>query len=222
MPLAVLCHLFAARVFYGQLEAPSSSSSSAAGEFVVPSLDFGSQDDDGQKFVVWSFWINAPLTLLFILREWPRWARSTPPLSSSPSSASSDISQEGGAKILVGRAIAGSVWSADAEEAGHGGAGPAGLGPSGASIGGEESPSNKALMLSYRELERDLSTAGRTGATLFGTRHGRLRPGAAGRRRDGRGRELPLRGFEPLPVREKVLLQWTPLPKYDSIVLYYN
>jgi hypothetical protein len=32
----------------------------------------GSQDADGITFVRWSFWVNTPLTLFFMARQWPK------------------------------------------------------------------------------------------------------------------------------------------------------
>lgn len=95
MPLAVLLHILAARVFFSQLRAPSTGVSlsaefhspvtypsnatlsdylrSAASAFGhVPTTSFGSEDEDGLNFVLWSTWVNGPLAMIFIIREWPR------------------------------------------------------------------------------------------------------------------------------------------------------
>eukprot|EP00900_Chrysochromulina_parva_P027427 jgi/Chrpa1/9318/Chrysochromulina_OHIO_Genome00018478-RA len=98
MPLAVLLHILAARVFFSQLRAPSTGVSlsaefrspityssnatlsdylrSAASAFGhVPTTSFGSEDEDGLNFVLWSTWVNGPLAMIFIIREWPTFFR---------------------------------------------------------------------------------------------------------------------------------------------------
>jgi hypothetical protein len=171
MPLAVLFHLMAARVFFAQLRAPSDAADASDAprtwhDYLLPSLRFGSEADDGLNFVSWSIWINAPLTLLFIAREWPRFGPATsakaPPPTRPPASdtaaASSDATATtattaagspekvggiGRGRAIIGRAIAGSVWTRlEEHEAG-------------------ESSSNRAFDLSYSELVASYSRAGR-------------------------------------------------------------
>ena len=69
MPLAVLFHLFAAYLFFSQLGVVSLGFGSLLNT-TLPG--FGSMTDDGLTFVQWSVWINLPLTLFFIAREWPK------------------------------------------------------------------------------------------------------------------------------------------------------
>lgn len=69
-----------------------------------------SEADDGLQFVSWSTWINVPLVLVFMLREWPKFGKPPPP----PESTGTPPSPDGApmrAGALVGRAVAGSVWS---------------------------------------------------------------------------------------------------------------
>ena len=65
MPLAVLCHLFATRVFFSELGVGSITQ--------LPSLGLGLRSEDGLIFVQWSLWVNAPVTIFFIIRQWPRY-----------------------------------------------------------------------------------------------------------------------------------------------------
>ena len=158
MPLAVLMHLGAARVLFTQLRAPSDRADGAApalADYLLPPLTFGSQSDDGLALVAWSIWINAPPTIYFILRQWSAWWRGGATVRSRAASASasrkpSEVASAAGAgngqvgsvRMLVGRAIAGSVhnpWTrleADGE-------------------------SNEALALSYLDLQRIYRKAGR-------------------------------------------------------------
>ena len=103
MPLAVLFHLFAARVFFAELGISSltdalsgarlvltdnvgSALSGAthgpesltdalgdASEALGAGLGLGSKDADGITFVRWSFWFNMPLVVFFMAREWPKY-----------------------------------------------------------------------------------------------------------------------------------------------------
>ena len=98
MPLAVLLHILAARVFFSQLRAPSTgvslsaefhspitySSNATLSDYLrsvasafghVPTTSFGSEDEDGLNFVLWSTWVNGPLAMIFIIREWPTFFR---------------------------------------------------------------------------------------------------------------------------------------------------
>jgi len=80
----------------------------------VGSLGLGSagSSDDGLSFVGWSVWINVPLVLYFMLREWPTYAQ-TAASRSAEAARTAEAARPGGvqARALVGRAIAGSVWS---------------------------------------------------------------------------------------------------------------
>ena len=101
MPLAVLSHLAAAHLFFSDLRAPSPQESWGniswrTWETVTEegvSFGLGSEADDGLDFVGWSTWLNAPIVLFFIVREWYRFNRkqtvgaassSSPPGSGSP------------------------------------------------------------------------------------------------------------------------------------------
>ena len=191
MPLAVLCHLFAARVFFGQLRAPSDGSGAADGggggdrgggdggggggawSGLMPSLGFGSPDDDGLNFVVWSTWLNAPPTLFFIVREWAKWIKpaaaaggaahaggNTGKAKETASGKHGEMSDGRSAPALVERAIAGSIWSRseDTELAGLAASLTAAAAEGGAH--GSARP-NRALALSHTELVRIYRKAGR-------------------------------------------------------------
>ena len=159
MPLAVVGHLLAARVFFSQLRVQSPSADLSAGpngaaaalpslqDYLLPSLIFGSQADDGLNFVSWSTWVNLPPTLFFIAREWPKYWCRKPQLEAADDSRDDGSRVESGGgfgRAMFSRAIAGSVWSR--------------LEPRASEDGGS---TNRALGLTFSELERDYRKAGR-------------------------------------------------------------
>ena len=109
MPLAVLSHLAAAHLFFSDLRAPSPAAAQeswaniswrtwekVSGEGV--SFGLGSEADDGLDFVGWSTWVNTPIVLFFIVREWYRFN------SKQPAGAASSSSPPGSGSPLRARA----------------------------------------------------------------------------------------------------------------------
>ena len=181
MPVAVTLHLLAARIFVAQLRSPSEGGGGGGGggggsrslvTALWPTASFGSEDDDGVNLVMWSAVINLPLVALFVLREWrkPLCGGAAPPAATAgSSSASSDDSGGlvGTGQALVGRALAGTVWSRLHDEDQPGGSSRQGGGEEGAAAAAAST--NRALAMSYTELERRYQHAGRQAELRYAT-----------------------------------------------------